>query len=255
MHSFMCASLVIGSAWAVPRRSLGEIYASPHGPHIEPTGLPECDMITGPEAPTGTENMVDAFSGIGTCQHMLDTGRFTCEDDLCPHCEHNQYCDGLCGFCTHDDAELPEPWASGTPDQTGNCTDDEVARAQAGISQTCPEVAELGLCEELKPMGMMDFCCEACTLALEAHPEFSCDENEVVEACNDSEAAAALGQGNGADGDHLAAVAAVCNSPCAVAISNNYDACMAMSDSIMFENRNMYALIIGECRQLNGGGH
>ena len=104
--------LLVGSTWAVPlRRSLGEVDVSPHGPHIEPsTGLPECDMITGPDAPAGTENMLDAFSGLGACQIVVDSGQYTCEHDMCPHCEHNQYCDGLCGFCTHDDAELPEPW-------------------------------------------------------------------------------------------------------------------------------------------------
>lgn len=246
-HGSVAMLLVIaGSAVAVPHhRTLTENFG-PNPPRIE-NGLPVCDLVTGPEAPEGTENQLDAFQGLGMCQALISQGQMTCENDFCRYCSNAEYCDGLCGFCTHDDAfENPEPWEPGTVDPVvDGCADDETARAAAGITQSCEEVAEAGLCMDLESTGILDFCCQACQTIEESHPEYACDEPAIIAACENTEAIAGM-QGSSLD--------VVCGTECATTIEAQYDACSAKEGSIVAQNRDVYALIVTECQELQTAG-
>jgi hypothetical protein len=244
----LCHLLLTSTAVALPRK-LQFVDPTEHGkPHDVPLidGKPMCDLISGPGAPQGTENMLDAFSEIGSCQKMLDGGMFTCANSFCPKCPKNQYCDGLCGFCNHDDSEVLEhsEHVDPEPEPEGSCSDDEVARASAGITASCQDVATNGLCNELAPLGALDFCCLACQLAQEDHPEFACDENAIITSCADAEATAGL------TGTDQAAIIAACSTPCAVAIQDNYDNCMQNVNSIVFEERVLFHQIIVTCQDI-----
>jgi hypothetical protein len=217
--------------------------------HIHPptviNGLPECDMTEGPHGRV-SENQADAFQGIGTCAALVTSGRYSCGGDFCHTCHMALYCDGYCGYCAHSSAETPEQWQPNVPDPVDStCMDNETLRAAAGITDTCSDVAQNGLCNSLKSLGMLSFCCDSCKIALEQHPEYACDDQIIVDACHNTEAASNLTHGN---------LAMVCNTDCARAVASQYDICMQNAHSMIFANRNMYSFIYENCRSVNGGG-
>lgn len=237
---------------AVPRQ-LQDADFSPKGPPRAPDGKPECEMLDGPYG--RSENMADTFQGAGTCDMLISSGQYTCEENFCPECNENQYCDKKCGFCesTADETvDCDEQFDPSCSEVTADCQNDEAARAAADpfqnplspFTQGCDEIASNGFCEDQSyiAIGVTTFCCASCRArADEQAGAHACDFMAIVNNCQHPESMT--------DSQDLATV---CADPCAAAVVTNYAACMKDPASDMSPYAAAFEPIVEGCSQLAG---
>lgn len=253
-----CAGIaLLASAAAVPstpRRALQEVNFTPTGTPKAPDGRPECEMM---DSPYGrTEDMADTFQGLGTCDHMIASGRYTCAHSFCPECNYNAYCDKTCNFCESTADEIVDCDPQTNPDcgdgaaHDPNCQDDEAARAAADPfhnplepwTQGCDELAESSFCDEPTSVGLgiQTFCCASCQALGDGHAT-ACDFMAIVNACQNPD-----------DMSNAQDLTTICASPCSVAVVANYAACMKDPAADMAPFAGSLGPIVEGCSQLAG---